>query len=130
MNESRGEFMSSYSHILSIENTNERSAVISNMVSQSIEAATFKDMLAWATQEAQGLMFSRSVLNEFILQLKTMDENTKYDLLLDGLNICSLRMTAFEEQVCKVFNERYHLLENTWRILHKIGKNIRLLLII
>jgi hypothetical protein len=82
-----------------IENATDRSGAISNMVAQSIVTHEHKDMLAWAVQEAQGLMFSRSVLNEFLLQLKMADDDHKYDLLTDGLNICSQRITAFEEQV-------------------------------
>lgn len=90
---------SKFGYITLIENTNDRSKAISDMLAQSIKNSEYKDVLAWAVQEAQGLMFSRLVLNEFILQSKTKDDDVKYNLLLDGLNICSQRITAFEEQV-------------------------------
>ena len=93
---------SKFGHIPSIENTADRSGAITNMVTQSLNTNEHKDMLAWAVQEAQGLMFSRTVLNEFLLQLKTKDDDSKYDLLMDALNVCSLRITAFEEQVLVV----------------------------
>jgi hypothetical protein len=90
---------SKFGQIPAIENAAERSVAISNMVANSLDTQEHKDMLVWAVQEAQGLMFSRSVLNEFLLQLKKKDDDSRYDLLIDALNICSQRITAFEEQV-------------------------------
>jgi hypothetical protein len=96
---------SKFGQIASIENTGERSGAISNMVAQCLDTQEHKDMLAWAVQEAQGLMFSRSVLNEFLLQLKNKDDDSRYNLLIDALSICSQRITAFEEQVLGFINQ-------------------------
>ena len=92
-----------FGQIPAIENSNERSAAISSMVAQTIGNEEYKEVIAWAVQEAHGLTFSRLVVNEFIDQVNKITEDVKYDMLLFSLNICSQRTTAFEEQVAGLY---------------------------
>ena len=90
---------SKFDYLNSIENLDERWTALSNMIRQVLDTKEYQELLEWIAQESHSLTFTRSVLNELLAELKSKEEDQKYDILLSALNIFSQRVTAFEEQV-------------------------------